>query len=233
MSGTDTDSPEDAALAAEYVLGTLGPVEHAAAAHRAGTDAAFAAEIAFWEARLAPLAGLIPPVTPPASLWARIEDSTGSQPGRAQTQAAPPRPANDNRLLAWRIASFAGFALAAGLAAFIALRPPPPLPALAVLTPFGTNTQVVLAVQEAGGAIEIRPNAAVKVPQGRDLELWQVPKGASKPASLGVIPENGKTVPPGIAPGTTLLVSLEPKGGSPTGQPTGPVLFGGTLASVE
>jgi anti-sigma-K factor RskA len=30
-----------------------------------------------------------------------------------------------------------------------------------------------------------------------------------------------------------LLVSLEPKGGSPTGQPTGPVLYGGWLVTVE
>jgi anti-sigma-K factor RskA len=30
-----------------------------------------------------------------------------------------------------------------------------------------------------------------------------------------------------------LLVSLEPKGGSPTGQPTGPVLYGGQLTAVD
>jgi anti-sigma-K factor RskA len=30
----------------------------------------------------------------------------------------------------------------------------------------------------------------------------------------------------------TLAVSLEPEGGSPTGQPTGPVLYQGQLASL-
>jgi anti-sigma-K factor RskA len=33
--------------------------------------------------------------------------------------------------------------------------------------------------------------------------------------------------------GLQLLVSLEPRGGSPTGQPTGPVLYGGTLQEME
>jgi anti-sigma-K factor RskA len=233
MSGTDQgDPPDESTLAAEYVLGTLDPVEHAAAAHRAATDAAFADEIALWEAHLAPLARLVPPVPPPPSLWTRIEDSTASEASPARTQA-PPRPANDNRLMYWRAASFAGFALAAGLAAYIALRRPPPLPALAILTPYGANTQVVLALQTTGGAIEIRPNAAVKVPDGRDLQLWQLPKGATRPASLGVIQAGGTTLPPGVARGTQLLVSLEPKGGSPTGQPTGPVLYAGTLSTVD
>ena len=36
-----------------------------------------------------------------------------------------------------------------------------------------------------------------------------------------------------LPPGTQLLVSLEPRGGSPTGQPTGPVLYGGRLAAVN
>ena len=60
-----------------------------------------------------------------------------------------------------------------------------------------------------------------------------MPPGATKPASLGVIPAEGKVVPPGIKAGTMLLVSLEPKGGSPTGQPTGPVLYAGKLSRFE
>jgi anti-sigma-K factor RskA len=30
-----------------------------------------------------------------------------------------------------------------------------------------------------------------------------------------------------------LMVSLEPRGGSPTGQPTGPVLYAGRLTGLE
>ena len=34
------------------------------------------------------------------------------------------------------------------------------------------------------------------------------------------------------APNSTLAISIEPAGGSPTGQPTGPVIANGKLASL-
>ena len=86
-----------------------------------------------------------------------------------------------------------------------------------------------MAFGAQGEAIGLRPSAAIGVAQDRDLQLWSLPEGATRPASLGVLPAGGKQLPPGVQPGTKLLVSLEPKGGSPTGQPTGPVLYGGEL----
>jgi anti-sigma-K factor RskA len=46
-----------------------------------------------------------------------------------------------------------------------------------------------------------------------------------------VLPITGRmlTLPARPPTGTQLLISLEPRGGSPTGQPTGPVLYGGKL----
>jgi anti-sigma-K factor RskA len=70
------------------------------------------------------------------------------------------------------------------------------------------------------------------------LELWALPKGG-KPKSLGLISDGDR---PGrnravlrlatVADKTLsdvpmLAVSLEPRGGSPTGSPTGPVLYSG------
>jgi len=229
MSETADPGPE-ATLAAEYVLGTLELEESRAARLRLETDAVFAAEVGFWETRLMPLALLAPAVAPPAGLWARIEDSTGGADRRdGQRAVETPPGANDNRLVWWRAGTFAGLAVAAGLAAFIVLRPPSPPPILAVLTPYSTQTPVLLAVAGPNGAITLRPTGAISVPTDRDLELWALAAGAKAPAPLGVIPPAGKTVPPGVAEGTMLLVSLEPKGGSPTGQPTGPVLYAGTL----
>ena len=59
-------------LAAEYVLGSLTPTEHAEAARRVASDAAFAAAVSAWERRLAPLAGRVAPVSPPLGTFARI-----------------------------------------------------------------------------------------------------------------------------------------------------------------
>jgi anti-sigma-K factor RskA len=72
--------------------------------------------------------------------------------------------------------------------------------------------------------------------QGRSYELWLTAKGASAPKSLGVVGNDEFTQRP--IPGNfdlatlrtaSYAVSLEPAGGSPSGVPTGPVLFTGNI----
>jgi anti-sigma-K factor RskA len=76
---------------------------------------------------------------------------------------------------------------------------------------------------------------AAAVPAGKSLELWMLPDG-SAPKSLGVIPGSGvgRVLLPALpdialARVPALAVSLEPAGGSPTGAPTGPVLYTGKV----
>ena len=68
--------------------------------------------------------------------------------------------------------------------------------------------------------------------------MWMIPPG-SKPISLGVIDAMRPTVvhvPPervdALLPKVTLAVSLEPHGGSPTGQPTGSILAAGPVEGM-
>ncbi len=72
-------------------------------------------------------------------------------------------------------------------------------------------------------------------PAGRDLELWILPQGAKAPISFGVLPAGGKRFTPAQVPPpqAQLLVSLEQPGGSPTGKPQGPILYGGTLTALN
>jgi anti-sigma-K factor RskA len=65
-------------------------------------------------------------------------------------------------------------------------------------------------------------------------ELWMLPAADQKPVSLGLIdtrPMQELTIPARLAPmidrAFGLAMSQEPAGGSPTGLPTGPVLFKG------
>ena len=65
-----------------------------------------------------------------------------------------------------------------------------------------------------------------------------IPPGG-KPHSLGLVDPARPVkvmVPPELLPqvtaDSTLAISLEPQGGSPTGQPTGPVIANGKLASL-
>ena len=60
-------------LAAEYALGTLRGRARERLQHWLRDDTELAAEVARWEARLAPLAGAVQPVAPPARVWAKIE----------------------------------------------------------------------------------------------------------------------------------------------------------------
>jgi anti-sigma-K factor RskA len=68
---------------------------------------------------------------------------------------------------------------------------------------------------------------------GRSLELWALPRSKA-PRSLGVVASADKAVlrlrgdaDRALGDVTMLAVSLEPAGGSPSGLPTGPILYSG------
>jgi anti-sigma-K factor RskA len=70
------------------------------------------------------------------------------------------------------------------------------------------------------------------------MELWLIPAG-DKPHSLGLIApgrpvriEVPRDLVERISAESALAVSMEPPGGSPTGQPTGPVIASGKLTSL-
>src|SRR5262245_62528455 len=80
------------ALAAEYVLGTLGFEEREQARTLLEADAAFAAKVASWERRFGDLYLMVEPVEPASAIWPRIkarklEVREGARPGE------PPIPA--------------------------------------------------------------------------------------------------------------------------------------------
>jgi len=221
-----SESEDRDLLAAEYVLGSLEGEEAREAARLLENDAAFVASVRQWEARLAPLAAGVAPVAPPPELWARIAASTGATTGEVIPLAFR------RRLRVWQAGAGLALAVAASLAAFIVLRPAPPA-RVAVLAPISGGAPVLLATEQEGGVLVIQPSGAISVPSDRDLELWALAKGETRPRSLGVLPASGRRLVAALAPDTQLLVSLEPRGGSPTGQPTGPVVYGGTITAVN
>lgn len=91
----------------------------------------------------------------------------------------------------------------------------------------------VASVTADGRALVTKPLASVNVEADRALELWSVPAQGA-PRSLGLISSRAATVVQRgkLLDGTSALaVSLEPAGGSPTGAPTGPILYVGKLTS--
>jgi anti-sigma-K factor RskA len=228
-----SDTPDRDLIAAEYVLGTLEGAEADEAAHLLTTDAAFVAAVRAWEERLAPLAAGVPPVAPSPELWDRIEQTIAPSektPATPTTAGVVPL-AFRRRLRIWQASTGVALAIAASLAAFVVLRSPPPR--VAVLAPTTGGVPVLLATAQSNGVLNIRPDGTIAVPGDHDLELWALADGETRPRSLGVLPASGRQLTAALAPNTQLMVSLEPRGGSPTGQPTGPVLYGGRLAAVN
>ena len=124
---------------------------------------------------------------------------------------------------------------------YVGMRPmplAPRVPLLATLTGLKTNQpNFVAAISTDGRNLTIVP-AALLTADKRSMELWLIPEGG-KPASLGLIAAGQPVrlnVPPEllqqVGSGATLAVSLEPPGGSPTGQPTGEVIAHGNLTRL-
>ncbi len=243
---TDHIAPEDESrvVAAEYVLGVLPAEGRRLVEARMASDATFAREIAQWEERLGGLADSITPVTPPAQSWLRIEAAMSAP---ATAPMAPRSTSLWESLAFWRGfgISAAGLATAAIAAfAYLAIMTPPQTqpeaprsPLLATLS--GTKTKqpnFVATVGSDGTSLTIVP-AALLTADKRSMELWLIPQGGT-PHSLGLIAAGQPirlNIPKelmGKTAGATLAVSLEPPGGSPTGQPTGEVIAAGSLADL-
>ncbi len=74
---------------------------------------------------------------------------------------------------------------------------------------------------------------------GRSYELWLISNKYSGPRSLGVVGANEFTARPlptdfdaDTIRTASYAISLEPAGGSPSGAPTGPVLFKGRMVEA-
>lgn len=230
-----TDEHNIDMLAAEYVLGTLPAGERAEVASRARHDQALAAAIEAWEQRLAPLSETIGAREVPPHIWKQIEQRLDRQ--------TPPR-ANvvnmERRLNRWRAIAIATSAIAACLVLFVGFReftrPPQEKSLVAVLQKDAQSPAFLVSVDLEQKLLTIRAVSAPHHP-GKSYELWLVHDDLKTPRSLGVVGDKPFTlVHPTLAayaPETiehaTLAVSLEPEGGSPTGAPTGPVLYAGKL----
>jgi len=117
---------------------------------------------------------------------------------------------------------------------------PSPRPAqyVAVLQRDATSPAFLLTFDLDKRTLTVRTVRAERQP-GKAYELWLVSDRFRSPRSLGLIGNEEFTQRPQLANydavtinRATYAVSLEPEGGSPTGAPTGPVLFTGKLLQV-
>ena len=224
------DAATRQALAAEYALGTLRGPARRRFERLMAQRADWREEVERWSHQLAGFAARVPEVEPAPAVWPRIRDRI--EPGRSRSPSAVPR--------WWRalaaVTSLAAIVLAVAL---ISVQQPPVFaPQVAVLKDDQARTGWVVSVAPGkSGRPELRAlvEGAAPIPD-RVFELWALPGAGAPPVSLGLLPAQGEAVlsvseqvRPLLEQGAALAVSLEPPGGSPTGQPTGPVLYQGKL----
>jgi anti-sigma-K factor RskA len=224
-------SPEDNALAAEYVLGLLSPNEAATFEARLRMETSLFALVAAWQSEFASLAEVeVEPVAPPRALQARIEAKLFED----------DRPNTWSPLAIWRGLAIGGFASSLALAALLVFGPVAdvdPRPAfVAQLAPVTGDAQFVALFDPEAATLRVQQAAGVPAAD-RVQELWLI-AGDAAPVSLGLLAAGSTTSIPvsqnlqAILTEAVLAVSDEPPGGSPTGAPTGDVLAAGPVISL-
>lgn len=222
------------ALAAEFVLGTLGGRARRRFERWRAREWHVERRVQAWEERLAGLALRLTPMRPSPHVWANIEKRIGASasPGTRPTRSAPPA---QPRTSSWRPLATAAAILVVVVGAFVAWN---------VMQKLQLHTEAVIAdAKVPTPAWRVEADRDVHrlrlvalggaAPQaGKSFELWALPDNGGAPVSLGLMPNTGQldrdlTAAQQLAlrGASKIAVSLEPEGGSRTGLPTGPVLF--------
>jgi anti-sigma-K factor RskA len=233
-----TVSPEDDFAAAEYALGTLDASERATLAARRLREPDLDEAILAWEARLAPLAEAVPEIEPPLDLLpaieARIRGASPEAPGNGAIVELE-RSIRRWRAMAIAASLFAGV-LAIGFVARETSRQSAPHEYVAILQKDAASPAFAVTVNLDKQELTVRPVAA-QAPPGKSYELWLIDSKLGA-RSLGVIGDtprgaNLSAYDPMVVADATYAVTVEPPGGSPTGQPSGAPVFVGKLIPVS
>jgi anti-sigma-K factor RskA len=227
------DRSRDEVLAGEYVLGVLSLQDRRVVEERMRHDRTFAAIVSRWEANLSAFNDEYDGVAPNRETFKQIESRLFGDAGKPASFSQ----GLWNSAVFWRSLAFACIVVAVSAVIFasgVVPQPQGPTPLVAELAGQNSTINLRASYEIQSGRLKIVPVAAGK-PEEKSLELWLVP-GSGLPRSLGVFQpaESGELVIPAelrnhVTDGATLAVSLEPFGGSPTGQATGPVIAGGAL----
>ena len=233
-------------LAADYVLGTM-PVR---ARRRFEAMLKFNPQlrrsVAAWEARLTPMASTVPELAPPKRVWRAIQERIFGARFGTHTVNRDQQSTWWSSLGFWRTAT--GFAVIALVASSLLVLEPavddtsidPATDSMMVVVMEDTQTQTpaMTVSWESGGAnhrlLRLRVIGHAQMAPDTAWELWMMPRGDGAPISLGLITTHELQtlrVPGALAQPLDeawgLGMTVEPKGGSPSGRPTGPMLYRG------
>lgn len=234
-----TDPAERAAVAAEFVMGSLPEDERAEFEHALARDFALQQAVYYWQDQLLPMSRMLKPVEPAPAVWNRI--------ARSLEEAARPSVSSAKSpwwegLTFWRSGALAA-ALVAAVLALQLLRP--------IDVPVVESVRYVAVLQSpdkkdagwiveasTGGKLRLTPLGTTTVAAQKTLQFWTKAQGASGPTSLGLVPPDRVTEIdvarlPTLEREQLFELTLEPEGGSTIGRPTGPILYVGRTVAMN
>jgi len=213
-------------LARRYVIGLMRGSARIRFRSLIQSSSSINRQVIYWEGQLNHLTDRLQPVDPPAKLWNTIYGRLFSR--------------NQRSFDLWHWLGPVGTAAAVVLAIFLVQQ--------TVFTPDTADSRVAVIQNEqqkslwvlsiSDNSIEVVPQRTIEPYSDKDYQLWMLPADGSNPVSLGLLPEQAGSImltPPDafkLAQVNGLAVSLEPAGGSPTGLPTGPVLYTTDIAQL-
>lgn len=212
-------------LADEYVLGLLSETEARLFEELVARDVGLARRVGTLRDHILPLDLSAPPAALPDGFYERLTSRIASEASQPRRQHGPvaSRPfLQVARLLA---ASFAGVLVGMGLAGILGGKEP--IVFAVLVDPQGVPQAVI---EDYGDdTAEVRFLVEPQVPPDRTLQVWTLPSALTGPTSLGVLSATGRErlVGPDLPapqPAQLYEITLEPRGGSPSGRPTGPIV---------
>ncbi|MBN9478220.1 MAG: anti-sigma factor [Bordetella sp. SCN 67-23] len=238
-------SNDDELRSAEYALGVLDAAERRELERAASENPAIEATLQRWQQRFSVLSEDVAPVEPPRRVWLRIQRELGGP-------VVQPKPRTGHaswwdNLMFWRLLGFGATVVAFALLAINVFLLNQPHPSGLV----AKNAYMVATIARQDGVahwtatVDTNRGTLIVVPveksvveTDRSTELWLIPQGA-RPIPLGVFTSDQPAsvlltheVVTLMRADAVIAVSIEPPGGSPTGQPTGPVVAKGAIGPV-
>ncbi len=217
------------ALCGEYIIGTLrgGARRRFERAMRSEPRAAL--RLRYWESIVSPKYSKLIEAQPSPRVWQRLQH---------ELDLARYRMPWHRRAAFWQ-----GWAVAATAALVFTLamlflpRPSETLQTVQIARLSGTDgaISVTADLSRDGRTLVLHASRPVLAGPKQSFELWLIPVAGTGPVPVAVLGSLDATFALATAqlgqlrPGSTLAVSAEPAGGSPTGKPTGAVILAGKI----
>ncbi len=226
-------------LASDYVLGTMRGKARQRFERLQMQSYKVRQVVWEWEKRLYPISEGIEDVDPPGELWTKIqqrihpEDTLNVDTGFWRSLAV------------WR--TWGALTTATAIALLVLTlntgRFESPVISEDYMAVFNNTEAEPLWIVRSDmqtGELSIRAVNIAAQAVDKAFELWMLPEDGTNPRSLGLLPVAGDkqqySIPPALVEilrtSKGLAVSVEPIGGSPTGLPTGPVLYQASLIEL-